>query len=69
MPEEPKVSVSSLVNSLKGVTSRRVRSMFPEVEATYYKGQLWSPSYFAAGCGGASLEKLVEYIEAENRPS
>lgn len=53
----PKVAVSSLVNSLKGVTSRRLRSMFPEVEASYYKGQLWSPSYFAASCGGAPLEK------------
>ena len=52
-----KVAVSSLVNSLKGVTSRRLRSMFPEVEASYYKGQLWSPSYFAASCGGAPLEK------------
>lgn len=65
----PKVAVSSLVNSLKGVTSRRLRSMFPEVEASYYKGQLWSPSYFAASCGGAPLEKLKAYIEAQNRPA
>ena len=65
----PKVAVPSLVNSLKGVTSRRLRSMFPEVEASYYKGQLWSPSYFAASCGGAPLEKLKAYIEAQNRPA
>lgn len=65
----PKVAVSSLVNSLKGVTSRRLRSMFPEVAASYYKGQLWSPSYFAASGGGAPLEKLKAYIEAENRPA
>ena len=65
----PKVAVSSLVNSLKGVTSRRLRSMFPEVEASYYKGQLWSPSYFAASCGGAPLEKLKAYIDAQNRPA
>ena len=65
----PKVAVSSLVNSIKGVTSRRLRSMFPEVEASYYKGQLWSPSYFAASCGGAPLEKLKAYIDAQNRPA
>ncbi len=65
----PKVSLSSLVNSLKGVTSRRLRSTFPEVEASYHKGQLWSPSYFAASCGGAPLETLKAYIEEQNRPA
>lgn len=64
----PKVAVSALVNSLKGVSSRRLRNSFPELESAYYKGQLWSPSYFAASCGGAPLEKIKKYIEQQNRP-
>ena len=64
----PKVSISSLVNSLKGVTSRILRNRFPELETSYCKGKLWSPSYFAASCGGAPLEKLKAYIESQNRP-
>ena len=65
----PKVAVSKLVNSLKGVTSRKLRSRFPELEAVYYKRQLWSPSYFAASCGGAPLAELKRYIENQDRPS
>ena len=65
----PKVAVSSLVNSLKGVTSRMLRKRFPELEKAYYKGQLWSPSYFAASCGGAPLEKIKEYIRQQETPS
>ena len=65
----PKVAVSSLVNSLKGVTSRMLRKQFPDLEAAYYKGQLWSPSYFAASCGGAPLEKIKEYVRQQDTPS
>ena len=64
----PKVSISSLVNSLKGVTSRILRTRFPELETSYCKGKLWSPSYFAASCGGAPLEKLKAFIDSQNRP-
>ena len=64
----PKVSISSLVNSLKGVTSRILRNRFPELGTSCCKGKLWSPSYFAASCGGAPLEKLKAYIESQNRP-
>lgn len=65
----PKVSVSSLVNSLKGVTSRLLRKQFPELEASCFNGQLWSPSYFAASCGGAPLEKIKEYIRQQDTPN
>ena len=65
----PKVAVSSLVNSLKGVLSRRLRRQFPELETAYYKGQLWSPSYFAASCGGAPLEKIKAYIKSQDAPA
>ena len=41
----PKVSISKLVNSLKGVSSRRLRQQYPEVSRYYWKGVLRSPSY------------------------
>ncbi len=43
----PKVSISKLVNSLKGVSSRLIRKQHPELAKYYWKGGLWSPSYFA----------------------
>ena len=59
----PKVALSKLVNSLKGVSSRRLRDVRPEMADRYRNGVLWSPSYFAASCGGASLDVVRKYVE------
>src|SRR5215467_828849 len=58
----PKVTVSKLVNSLKGVSSRLLREHRPEISGRYKDGVLWSPSYFAGSCGGAPLSVIAEYI-------
>lgn len=65
----PKVAVSKLVNSLKGVSSRRLKQYHPElIKPAYMKNALWSPSYFAGSVGGAPIEVLKQYIEQQNRP-
>ncbi|MBZ6138027.1 IS200/IS605 family transposase [Streptomyces olivaceus] len=63
------VAVSKLVNSLKGVSTRRIRQEFtgPTTSAIMY-GPLWSPSYFSASCGGAPLAIVRQYIEEQQRP-
>jgi putative transposase len=48
----PQASISKLVDSLKGVSSR----LISEIKGRSYKGVLWSPSYFAASCGGAPIQ-------------
>ena len=65
----PKVAVSKLVNSLKGVSSRHLRRRFPELEKRYLKGMLWSPSYFAGSCGGAPISIIRQYIDQQKSPS
>ncbi len=64
----PKTSVSRLVNSLKGVSSRMLKKRHPELLKHYWKGVLWSPSYFAASCGGAPLAVIRQYIEQQKTP-
>jgi putative transposase len=65
----PKVALSKLVNSLKGVSSRRLRQEFPELARHYYRAsKLWSGSYFAGSVGGAPISVLRQYIEQQNRP-
>jgi putative transposase len=59
----PKVALSRLVNSLKGVSARRVRARrFPEVTSELRGPAFWSASYCAVSCGGAPLEILKTYI-------
>lgn len=65
----PKVALSHLVNSLKGVSSRMIRKRgYPSIEAKLLGNMLWSPSYFAASCGGAPIAILRQYIESQRTP-
>ena len=64
----PKVAISSLVNSLKGASSRVLRKRNKTLEKRYWKGVLWSPSYFAASCGGAPISIIRQYIEHQKTP-
>jgi hypothetical protein len=44
----PKIAISSLVNSLKGVSSRLIRKKnYPSIQKALWGNSLWSPSYFA----------------------
>ena len=65
----PKVSISKLVNSLKGVSSRMIRQKnYPSIREKLWGGALWSPSYFAGSCGGAPISIIRQYIEQQNTP-
>ena len=65
----PKVAISNLVNSLKGVSSRMIRKKNdPNIREKLWGGALWSPSYFAGSCGGAPIELVRQYIEQQQTP-
>lgn len=65
----PKVSISKLVNSLKGVSSRLLRKKsYPSIQNALWGNQLWSPSYFAGSCGGGSIDAIRKYIENQASP-
>jgi putative transposase len=58
----PQVSVTRLVNSLKGVSARRLRQRY---RVRTHRAHLWSPSYLAASAGGVPLETLKQYIRQQ----
>jgi len=65
----PKLAVSKLVNGLKGVSSRLIRKKkYASIQNALWGKSLWSPSYFAGACGGASLEVIRHYIEQQQIP-
>ena len=65
----PKVAVSKLVNSLKGVSSLLIRKKeYPSIKKKLWGSALWSPSYFAGSCGGAPIGIIRQYIEQQRTP-
>jgi putative transposase len=62
----PKVTLSTLAQYLKGLSSRRVRARrFPEVTRKLWGSAFWSPSYCAVSCGGAPLATVKAYVRAQ----
>lgn len=65
----PKVALSHLVNSLKGVSSRRLRQEFTgHTNLAIMHGRFWSGSYFAGSSGGTRLQAVKDYIDNQRRP-
>lgn len=64
----PKTCLSRLVNALKGVSSRLLRKEFPEIKRYLWKGHLWTRSYYAGSCGGATIDTIRRYIENQRMP-
>jgi hypothetical protein len=63
------VAISRLANSLKGVSSRRLRQEFPGLRAHYWRAKrLWPGPYFARSVGGTPISVLRQYIEQQERP-
>ena len=60
----PTLALSRPVNSVKGVSSRRLRQEFPDLVRHYWHAQrLWSGSYSAGSVGVAPLSIVRQYIE------
>jgi len=64
----PTVQLSTLVNSLKGVSARHLRNEYHHLSRYLWGGHLWSPSYFVGSCGGAPLTIVQDYITHQKRP-
>lgn len=62
---KPTNQLSKLINTLKGVSARRLFKEFPQLKDKLYRGHLWSPSYFIVTVGGAPLEVIKQYVETQ----
>ncbi|ERT06046.1 transposase IS200 like family protein [Lyngbya aestuarii BL J] len=61
----PKLSVSTIVNHLKGVSSRMYgKAGYKKLNGT----ALGRPSYFSSSVGGAPLNVLKEYVANQRTP-
>ena len=66
----PKVALSTLVMSLKTISSMRVRAHhWPEINKALWGTHFWSPSYAVVSCGGAPLQTVAEYIRNQQSPN
>ena len=59
----PYISISKLVQYLKGATSRKIQQEFPELRKRYWGKHLWAVGYFVRTTGNVTEQMIKEYIE------
>jgi putative transposase len=58
----PSISISSLVQKLKGTTSHKLFSEFAHLKRQYWGQHLWARGYFVATTGTVTDEVIMDYI-------
>ena len=59
----PRISISSLVKLVKGISARHMFMKRPGLRKKLYKGHLWNPSYYVGTVGEFSESTVKRYIE------
>jgi putative transposase len=62
----PSLSISKLVQYVKGKTSRRLLQDYTELRKMFWGQHLWARGYFAASVGTVTDEVVKEYIEKQD---
>jgi putative transposase len=63
----PQVSVSELMQWIKGRSSRRMLEEFSELSRQFWGRHLWARGYFAASSGNVTDEVIKQYIESQGQ--
>ena len=58
----PSISISKLVQQLKGTTSRKLQMEFSELKKRYWGQHLWSSGYFCRSVGTVTRQIIEDYI-------
>ena len=61
----PNLSVSDLMQRLKGRSSRKMLDEFGELKKQFWGQHLWARGYFAASSGNVTDEIIRQYIESQ----
>ena len=61
----PNISVSELMQRVKGRSSRRMLDEYTELKKQFWGQHLWARGYFAASTGNVTDEIIAQYIESQ----
>jgi putative transposase len=63
----PYISVSKLVQSMKGRTSRKLLDEYKSLKRAFWGQHLWARGYFVASSGNVTDEIIMKYIEEQEK--
>jgi len=63
----PHISVSQLVQWLKGKTSRKMMMEYKSLSRMFWGRHMWARGYFVASSGNVTDEVIIQYIEQQGQ--
>jgi len=63
----PHISVSKLVQSLKGKTSRKLLSEYKRLSRAFWGRHIWARGYFVVSSGKVTEDVIKRYIEEQGK--
>ena len=63
----PHISISQLVQSLKGKTSRKMLMEYKSLSKAFWGRHMWARGYFVASSGNVTDEVIMKYIEEQGK--
>ena len=64
----PRLSVSQMMQYIKGKSSRRLQEEYPTLRRRYWGRHIWARGYYCASSGTVTDEMIKAYIEQHERP-
>ena len=64
----PRLSVSQMMQYIKGKSSRRLQEEYPTLRRRYWGRHIWARGYFCASSGTVTDEMIKAYIKQHERP-
>lgn len=61
----PNISVSDMMQYLKGRSSKKLQEEFPELKKKYWGQHLWAAGYFCRTVGTVTEDMIKDYIEKQ----
>lgn len=62
----PSISISQLMQSLKGKSSRKLLMNFKALQKQFWGQHFWARGYFACSSGNITDEMIMQYIENQD---
>ena len=63
----PYLSISKLVQNMKGKSSRKIQQNFPELRKRYWGRHLWAVGYFVRTSGNVTDQMIKNYIDKHEK--
>ena len=65
----PQVTISRLVQKLKGKTSFKLLNEYPHLRKSYWGRHFWARGYFCCSSGNVTDDVIKQYIESQDHSS